>query len=77
VLSNIERSAVMAKKRARALFSTEAEDSDELSFKANDILIILAKDVQNTPGWWRCSLENKVIHIISLSEKATEFPLLR
>jgi len=49
----------MAHKRARALFSTEAEDSDELSFKANDILIILAKDVENTTGWWRCSLRDK------------------
>jgi hypothetical protein len=52
----------MAHKRARALFSTEAEDSDELSFKANDILIILAKDVENTTGWWRCSLRDKVMH---------------
>ena len=40
--------------KALALYNNEAEDSDELSFKINDLLIVLQENWQD--GWHLCQV---------------------
>jgi hypothetical protein len=40
--------------KALALYNNEAEDADELSFKINDLLIVLQEDWQD--GWHLCQV---------------------
>ena len=39
--------------RARALYSNEADSTDELSFTKGDILIVVQRDAED--GWWQCT----------------------
>ncbi|XP_063690435.1 serine/arginine repetitive matrix protein 1-like isoform X10 [Bolinopsis microptera] len=43
--------------KALALYNNEAEDSDELSFKINDLLVVLKENFQD--GWHLCQLGDK------------------
>ncbi|KAL5248266.1 hypothetical protein ACHWQZ_G017448 [Mnemiopsis leidyi] len=43
--------------KALALYNNEAEDSDELSFKINDLLVVLKENWQD--GWHLCQLGDK------------------
>ena len=40
--------------KALALYNNEAEDSDELSFKINDLLVVLKENFQD--GWHLCQV---------------------
>ncbi|XP_020791516.2 cas scaffolding protein family member 4 isoform X2 [Boleophthalmus pectinirostris] len=41
---------------AKALYDNTAECSDELAFRKGDILVVMEKSVEDTSGWWLCSL---------------------
>ncbi|KAJ0023313.1 hypothetical protein NQD34_003212, partial [Periophthalmus magnuspinnatus] len=41
---------------AKALYDNTAECSDELAFRKGDILMVMEKNVEDTSGWWMCSL---------------------
>lgn len=44
---------------ARALFDNQAETEDELSFKTNDMILVLEKNADEMEGWWKCKLGDK------------------
>uniref|UniRef100_A0AAV2M6B7 SH3 domain-containing protein n=1 Tax=Knipowitschia caucasica TaxID=637954 RepID=A0AAV2M6B7_KNICA len=41
---------------AKALYDNTAECPDELAFRKGDILMVMERSVEDTSGWWMCSL---------------------
>lgn len=44
---------------AMALYDNEAEIDAELSFRRNDVMEVLEKDLNGLDGWWLCHLRGK------------------
>lgn len=45
--------------KARALYSYLAENEDELSLAANDIIVVLSQELEDQ-GWWKGQLNGKI-----------------
>lgn len=47
------------REQAKALFQYEAQNDDELTFKAGDILNVISKDIEDK-GWWKGELNGRI-----------------
>ena len=48
--------------KALALYTNEAEDNDELSFKINDLLLVIQENWQD--GWHLCQVSPSIYFIL-------------
>lgn len=44
---------------AKALFDNVAESLDELEFRKGDIVMVMDKNMEESVGWWKCSLHGR------------------